>query len=65
MIEDFCKFFVDIEADPTAKVPPITIRDLLLAGQHLGTCDKCYESTVRVQQRYKNESNNKLYMSEN
>ncbi len=45
---DFCKFFSDIEKDPTAIVPPMTVRQLLEAREHVMGCDTCFNRTERV-----------------
>ena len=65
-MRDFCEFFAAIERDPTAIINDLTVRDYLLARQHLATCEKCYDSSVRVMTRYKNEKAEfKDYLSEN
>ncbi len=48
MIEDFCKFFRDIEADPFAKIKGLTVRDLWKAKEHIMGCDTCYNISERV-----------------
>jgi hypothetical protein len=45
---DFCKYFADIEANPAAKAPRLTIRQFLQAKEHLYTCDPCFNRTERV-----------------
>ncbi len=44
---DFCKFFSDIEKDPTAPVN-ITVRQNIEAGDHVRTCPTCYAICERV-----------------
>ena len=48
MIEDWCRFFADIEADPEAIVSGLTIGDLMAAREHLVGCDACYLRSERV-----------------
>jgi len=45
---DFCRFFADIEADPTAVVPQLTVIQYLLARQHILLCETCYDRCERV-----------------
>lgn len=45
---DWCKFFADIEKDPTAKVPDITVRQLFQAKEHVQGCDSCFNRTERT-----------------
>jgi hypothetical protein len=45
---DFCQFFRDIEKDPTAIVPELTVREYLAARAHLASCDDCYQVAERV-----------------
>lgn len=60
---DFCKFFQDIEANPTAIVPRLTVRQFYQAKEHLAGCDACYNRVERVnarapKQEYPNGGNN-------
>lgn len=48
MSRDWCKFFADIEANPKAIVQGLTVRDLLLAREHVYNCDTCYMRSERV-----------------
>lgn len=41
MIEDYCEFFRNIEADPNKIVTGLTVRDFLKARMHLASCDEC------------------------
>jgi len=45
---DFCKYFREIEQDPTALTPPITIKQFYEAKEHLNSCDVCYNRSERV-----------------
>lgn len=47
MIDDLCKFFRDIEADPT-KIVKITVKDYLAIKRHTQDCDSCYNIVLRV-----------------
>jgi hypothetical protein len=38
---DFCKFFKDIEKDPSAITPQLTVGQFLQARAHIATCDAC------------------------
>jgi hypothetical protein len=45
---DFCKYFADIERDPRAHPPRLTIRQFYAAREHVQNCDNCYNRTERV-----------------
>lgn len=45
---DFCKYFSDIEADPSAIAPRLTIRQFLQAREHIYGCDVCFNRSERV-----------------
>lgn len=45
---DWCKYFSDIEADPSAITPRITVRQLLEAREHAHNCDVCNNRIERV-----------------
>lgn len=45
---DYCKFFADIEADPKAITPRLTVRQFLEAKKHVHTCHICHASVNRV-----------------
>lgn len=45
---DFCKFFADIEADPKALTPSMTVRQFQMAKEHVNECKRCYDTTERV-----------------
>lgn len=45
---DFCKFFSDIEKNPYAKVPPITIGQFIKAREHAYSCATCMDRINRV-----------------
>lgn len=45
---DFCKYFSDIEKDPTAHPPRLTIRQFFEAREHLQNCDNCSNRVDRV-----------------
>lgn len=64
MDRDWCKFFADIEADPLAKVGPMTIRDHIMAKDHIQDCDVCFNSTERVLAKY-NAKNNQIGFNTN
>lgn len=51
-MRDWCKYFADIEADPTALTPQITVREYLQARDHLQNCDVCFNSSERVLSKY-------------
>lgn len=44
MIEDYCKFFANIAKDPEKIISGLTVKDYLLARQHITSCDKCAET---------------------
>lgn len=46
---DWCKFFADIEKDPKAIVPRITVRQMIQAREHLANCDNCDLRMQRVE----------------
>lgn len=46
--DEWCKWFADIEKDPTAPVVGVTLRTLLLARVHLAECQPCSDSYDRV-----------------
>lgn len=48
---DFCKYFADIEADPAAVPPRLTVRQFLQAQEHVYGCDACYVRMERVAAR--------------
>ena len=64
MIDNFCKFVADIEADPEAIVSNLTIQEYLLLRQHIYLCEDCYDAVERVNKRYKDkmEGDNNLFM---
>lgn len=45
---DWCRYFLDIQKDPEAITPRITVRQLLEAREHVYKCDQCFEITQRV-----------------
>lgn len=45
---DMCKFFADVEADPHAVTPPITVRQFNQLREHMFDCDTCYNRVQRV-----------------
>lgn len=45
---DFCKFFSDIEANPEAITPQLTIRQFFQARVHVYNCDTCFNAAQRV-----------------
>lgn len=45
---EWCKFFQDIEKDPTAITPRLTVRDLYAAKDHIDECPECFASSDRV-----------------
>ena len=45
---DWCKFFADIERDPKAITPRITVRQLLEAREHVSVCGACGDLVGRV-----------------
>lgn len=55
-IDDYCKFFRDIEANPEALITGLTIRDYLYLREHLFNCDSCFNITERVNAKNKNQN---------
>lgn len=57
---DFCKYFADIEADPSAKTLHLSVREFLQAKQHVYDCDVCYNRMLRVtaKEQYPDRSQN-------
>lgn len=45
---DWCKYFADIEADPSAITPRLTVRQWLQAREHVYGCDSCNLRVERV-----------------
>ncbi len=45
---DWCKFFANIEANPKAYPPRLTVRQQLQAREHLYGCDVCFNRSERV-----------------
>jgi hypothetical protein len=45
---DWCKYFRDIEDNPKAITPRITVRQLFEARDHLSGCDVCNNRMERV-----------------
>lgn len=45
---DWCKYFQDIERDPRAITPRITVRQWLEARNHIQNCDPCSNRVDRV-----------------
>lgn len=45
---NWCKFFADIEANPKALVPRLTVREYYEAKQHSEDCDVCNNRVQRV-----------------
>jgi hypothetical protein len=41
---EWCKFFEDIEKDPKAITPRLTVRDFLAAREHIAQCKDCSDS---------------------
>ncbi len=48
MINNWCQFFRDIEKDPTAIVPPMTIGDMYKARAHVEGCPRCFSIMNRL-----------------
>jgi hypothetical protein len=48
MIEDMCKFFRDIEANPKKLIIGLKVRDYLALKNHIDGCDSCYNIVQRV-----------------
>ena len=48
MKRDYCRFFADIEANPTAIIDDLTIQEFLEARDHLYSCDACFNRSERV-----------------
>lgn len=46
--DEWCVFFADIEKDPKAITPRLTIRDMLAARDHVANCQVCTDSIDRV-----------------
>lgn len=53
MIEDMCKFFADIEADPLAPVK-CTLREEIQLQNHALRCKKCADIVDRILAKYPN-----------
>jgi hypothetical protein len=47
-MRDWCKFFRDVEADPTKTHTDIRVRELIEGREHLGSCDVCNCRVERV-----------------
>ena len=47
-ITNWCEFFANIEKDPKAITPRLTVRDLLAAKEHIDSCKDCSDSMDRV-----------------
>lgn len=45
---DYCEFYRNIEKDPTAIVPKMTVGQWFEAREHLFNCESCYLSSERV-----------------
>ncbi len=45
---DWCKFFSDIEKDPFAKVPSLTVRQFFEGKEHARACKDCYDRIERT-----------------
>lgn len=46
---NWCKYFADIEADPQAITPRVTVKQLYIdAVEHIRSCEKCNASVDRV-----------------
>lgn len=45
---DWCKFFADIQRNPDAITPPITVRQLQEAREHVRECTTCWAITEKV-----------------
>ena len=61
---NWCKFVTNIEKDPNAIVPKITIGQYLELREHVHNCQNCWDSMNRTLDKDKKE-NNKPFMSEN
>lgn len=46
--EQWCEFFADIEADPSAPIIGLTLCDYILASCHLEECRECQDRQERV-----------------
>lgn len=53
---DWCKYFADIEADPYATTPQLTVRQFLQAREHIYGCDNCNNRVERVLAREPKQS---------
>jgi hypothetical protein len=45
---NYCKYFADLEADPYAIPPQMTVREFLGAKEHVKVCDVCSNRVDRV-----------------
>lgn len=45
---NWCKFFADIEADPTKIVKGLTVRQMIQAKLHINECQDCMDRADRV-----------------
>lgn len=60
LLEEWCKFFADIEKDPSAIVTNFRIRDYLEARAHMDDCMTCQESAERVLARTSQNPPNRI-----
>ncbi len=58
---NFCEFFKNIEKDPEAITPRLTVRELLQAREHIKTCQPCHDIVYFTE----NEDDNSIPMSLN
>jgi hypothetical protein len=45
---DYCRYFAQIEADPSAIAPQMTVREFMGAKEHVKVCDVCSNRVDRV-----------------
>ena len=61
--DNFCDFFAQIEADPSAIIKDFTVRDYLNARMHIQGCEQCKERQDRV--LAKSPKNSKIEFNQN
>lgn len=45
---DWCRYFADLEEDPVAHPPRLTVREFIQAREHIHGCDNCHNRVERV-----------------
>lgn len=60
MIEYFCKFFRQIEEHPEKIINDLTIRDYLLARNHVASCEDCQATSDRILAKAPPDNDNRI-----